>query len=476
MVSSQRQAFAEIASGVLPEDLSGDDLSYSRGRDKADHSLELFKFYVNALYVAITRVVENLYLLESDTAHPLLQLLTLQTSEAATLAQAQTSSLQEWAQEARRLELQGKQEQADAIRQNVLKTQKPGWPVWDEAALQELLPKALQPGQISNKPRQALLDYALWHGQTWWIHQLAQSNRFEPAQQLSLAIQVIAGHRNEPMHSHERYDGYIERVKQQRANATTLLIKKIQLVTERQRQPYAGRAFKEVLRQCDQYGVDHRSYFNTTPLMMAAQCGNLPLVEELLARGADPLLRDHYGHSAWDHALVRTLDDPLHLLAHLDALFPLLSPPSLDVQAGGRLVRLERHQGEYWLLSVMLASYKTMFSEAVPDAQVSRNTQGFCADYLMRGMERLPDSILSPQRKKRTFFNAVLARAEQSSSYQPSRQLWTRIKNGYYMFNQDLKLRANSSADWVSWQQWVNQPLVCAGCGIQASMQVNEYF
>ncbi len=476
MVSGQRQAFAEIANGVLPEDLSGDDLNYSRGRDKADHSLELFKFYVNALYVAITRVVENLYLLESDTTHPLLQLLTLQTAEATTLAQAQTSSLQEWAQEARRLELQGKQEQADAIRQNVLKTQKPGWPVWDEAALQELLPKALQPGQISNKPRQALLDYALWHGQAWWIHQLAQSNRFEPAQQLSLAIQVIAGHRNEPMHSHERYDNYLQRVKQQRTNATALLAKKIQLVAERQRQPYAGRAFKEVLRHCDQYGVDHRTYFNTTPLMMAAQCGNVPLVEELLARGADPLVRDHYGHSAWDHALARTLDDPDHLNAHLEALFVLLSPPSLDVQAGGRLVRLERHQGEYWLLSVMLASYKTMFSEAVPDARVSRNVEGFCADYLMRGMERLPDSVLSPQRKKRTFFNAVLARAEINSNYQPSRQLWMRVKNGYYMFNQDLKLRASSSADWVSWPQWVNQSLVCAGCGINMSTRTSEYF
>lgn len=96
MVSGQRQAFAEIAQGVQARELHGDDLTYSRGRDKTDHALELFKFYVNALYVAMTRVVENLYLLEADTTHPLLQLLDLRTTEATTLAQAQTSSQQEF--------------------------------------------------------------------------------------------------------------------------------------------------------------------------------------------------------------------------------------------------------------------------------------------------------------------------------------------------------------------------------------------
>jgi len=476
MVSGQRQAFAEIASGVLPQDLTGDDLSYSRGRDKTDHSLELYKFYVNALYVAITRVVENLYLLESDTTHPLLQLLTLKTAEAATLAQAQTSSQQEWAQEARRLELQGKQEQADAIRQNVLKVQKPGWPVWDEAALQELLPKALQPSQISNKPRQVLLDYALWHGQTDWIHKMAINSRFEPAVQVATAMTTIGGQRHEPMRPLEGSEHYVQRLRQQKNDAVRLLAKKIEVVAERQRLPYAARSFKEVLRQCDQYGVDHRSYFNATPLMMAAQCGNLPLVEELLARGADPQVRDHYGHNAWDYALARVLDDPTHTFtrAHLDVLFARLSPPVLDVQTGGRLVRLERHQGEYWLLSVMLASYKTMYSQAPHDADVQRNLIGFCADYLMRGNDRLPNSVLRPERKKRTFFNAVLARAEVNSSYLPSRQLWQRRKNGYYRINPNLKLRSSSNADWLPWQQWVNQSLIWQGCGIKVTQNNDQ--
>ncbi|MBK9346030.1 MAG: hypothetical protein IPN06_06125 [Burkholderiales bacterium] len=473
MVSGQRQAFAELAQGVQLDDLRGDELAYNRGKDKTDHTLELFKFYVNALYVAITRVVENLYWVESDTRHPLLQLLELQTAEALTLAQAQASSQQEWAQEARRLELQGKQEQADAIRRSVLKTQKPAWPVWDEAAVQELLPKALAPGQISSKPRQALLDYALWHGQSSWIRQLAASSRFEPAVQLASALQAVHGRAVLPHQPGEAHAAYMHRLDNWRRDAAKLLEKRFDAVAERQRQPYATRAFKEVLRQCDQYGVDHRTYFNATPLMMAAQCGNTALVEALLERGADPLARDHYGQCAWDYALERTLDDPTHTAAHLDALYPLLSPPVLDVQTGGRLIRLERHQGEYWVFGLMLVGYKKMYSELVPNVQVQHNLIGYCADYLLRGVERIPDSVLRPQRKKRSYLNGVLARAEVHSSYQPSRQLWLRARNGYYVINPDLQLRASSTAPWQPWKQWLNQPLVWAGCGIRANSDAN---
>ena len=128
--------------------------------------------------------------------------------------------------------------------------------------------------------------------------------------------------------------------------APKFVAKKVARVAERQRQPYAGRIIKDVLRQCNQFGVDHRTYFDATPLMLAAQCGNVALFGALLERGADPRVRDHYGHSAWDYALERFLDDPGHIEHHLDALHPLLSPNVLNVQTGSRLIRMERHQGE----------------------------------------------------------------------------------------------------------------------------------
>jgi ATP-dependent exoDNAse (exonuclease V) beta subunit len=119
IVSGQRSAFSEVCDGVTVQDINRADLDYRRARDKSDKSLELYKFYVNSLYVAMTRAVQSLTLIESDTAHPLLALLGLSFGEAqVTLSQA--SSKEEWAQEARKLELQDKQEQAQLYEANAM--------------------------------------------------------------------------------------------------------------------------------------------------------------------------------------------------------------------------------------------------------------------------------------------------------------------------------------------------------------------
>ena len=55
LVSGQRAAYAELCDGVTAQDLERGELEYRRARDKGDKSLELYKFYVNALYVAMTR-------------------------------------------------------------------------------------------------------------------------------------------------------------------------------------------------------------------------------------------------------------------------------------------------------------------------------------------------------------------------------------------------------------------------------------
>ena len=48
------------------------DIKYARAKDKTDKSLEVYKFYINALYVAITRAVKNLYWIESNPKQALL--------------------------------------------------------------------------------------------------------------------------------------------------------------------------------------------------------------------------------------------------------------------------------------------------------------------------------------------------------------------------------------------------------------------
>ena len=58
-----------ITRGVSAEDMLAEGLRYARAREKGDKSLEIYKFQINALYVAVTRAVENLYLIEANPAN-----------------------------------------------------------------------------------------------------------------------------------------------------------------------------------------------------------------------------------------------------------------------------------------------------------------------------------------------------------------------------------------------------------------------
>ena len=456
LVSGQRAAYAEVCNGVTPADLQVEALEYNRARDKGDKSLELYKFYVNALYVAMTRAVESLVLVESDTRHPLLDLMGLKVAEAtkdSVAAPVQTSSREEWAQEARKLELQGKEEQARAIRDTFLQFKQVPWTPWSETMLRDLLPRALDPTQTSLKPRQALLDYALWHGQQAWVEQLATHTQFQPARQLAPAKEFGV-----PLHPVVSADYARQRQIAWRGTA---------LLRQRHLQPYTAHNFKDILRQCDQFGVDHHSPVGATPLLLAARAGNLPLVEALLARGADPLSEDEFGHTPRLAAMNRAMEDPEFARKSIAALFDRIAPAVLDVQTDGRLVRLEHHQGEYWVLSLMLAGFKTLRTTCVERRPESyKYEQGFFAEALQSALELLPEHLWKAQRRKRSYVNAVLARAEVQSLYTPARRLWVRTRNGHYLPNPALQLRSrdvDQSSGWRPVFEVLNLPWTDAG-------------
>jgi len=453
LVSSQRQAYAEVCEGVGAADLQGDELDYRRARDKADKSLELYKFQVNALYVAMTRAVQTLTLVEQDTDHPLLALMGLRLGQANAQAVAK-STQDEWAQEARRLELQGKAEQAKAIRDTFLQHKPVPWTPWSLALIEEQFPKAFNPQNPSSKPRQTVFDYALWHCQHAWIESLAMA-KFATARGLMEEHEFAgAGTLLPPRYGTE--GPWL--AKQQ------LVRKTVAAVHQRHLQPYQGKNFKDILRAADTHGPDHSTPVGATPLMLAAMAGNAPLVEALLAKGADPARRDEFGHTAWDHAVGRAMREAAFAGSGLPELFDLLAPPALDVQTDGRLVRLERHQGEYWLLTLMLAGLKTQWSQCVTRRlEPYRYLSGFFADQLHDVLQELPAWLWSAARAKRTYVNQVLARAEVHSSYQPARRLWVRTKNGHYFPNPDMQLRVDEG--WQPVYERLALSWIDRGCG-----------
>jgi len=454
IVSGQRQAYAEVCDGVQPADLEADALDYRRAKDKADKSLELYKFYVNALYVAMTRAVQTLTLVESDTGHPLLALLGLQAGEAVAQG-VRASTREEWAQEARKLQLQGKEEQAQAIRDAFLQNKPVPWAPWSRGLVEELLPKALDPKNPSNKPRQTIFDYAMWHCQHEWVTALGKAP-FAAARQLLDEGQFWGAGSLLPHRYGFRNDAW------ERLEALTR--KTVAAARQRHLQPWEAKRFKDLLQQADTYGPDHATPAGATPLMMAAMAGNAPLVQALLDKGADPQQRDDFGHTAWDCAAGRALQEPGFAGTGLAAVFPLLAPAALDVQTDGRLVRLERRQGEYWVLTLMLAGLKTQWSRCVTrQVEPHRYPRGYFAEQLHEVLTQLPAWLWPDKRRKRSYVNQVLARAEISSAYQPARKLWARASNGYYLPNPALQLRSGDT--WtpvyaVMALEWVDR-----GCG-----------
>ena len=451
LVSGQRAAYAEVCDGVTAQDLLHSELDYRRAKDKSDKSLELYKFYVNALYVAMTRAVQTLTLIESDTGHPLLALLGLKPGVARTGA-SPASTKEEWAQEARKLELQGKQEQARAIRDTFLQGKPVPWTPWTRSFIEALAPKALERQNPSAKQKHSLLDYALWHGQHVWVEQLAKAG-FQPAM-------VLAPDGEFGQYSHLAYQ---HGVYPDQRRLQELAKRAITALRQRHLQPYAAKNFKDILRQCEVYNIDHLSPVGATPLMLAARAGNAALVEALIDKGADPRAEDDFGLSAWQQAVNRALEDPDFAKPSLAPLFDRLAPAVIDVQVDGRLIRLERHQAEYWVLTLMLAGLKTQWSRcAARQWHTSQLADGYFADQLHLALLNLPVHLWKDQRRKRSYLNQVLARAEVNSNYQPARKLWARTRNGYYLPNPGLLLRQGE--DWKPVYEALRLDWIDRGC------------
>ncbi|MCA9229674.1 MAG: AAA family ATPase [Planctomycetales bacterium] len=415
-ISDHRGKFNDIVEGVTKADLAVETLDYKRAKDKTDKSLEVYKFFVNALYVALTRAIKNIYLIESDTGHALFGLLDLSLGQ--TSIEARPSTLEDWQKEARKLELQGKQEQAEAIRRTILKQVPVPWPVFDEAKVRDLLVKVFREQSPGSKGKQQLFDFAICYDEPQLAEWLAVEAKFEQARAFDQQRLVFAR------------KSYV---------------------------PYFAKHFKDILKQCDQYGVDHRLSMNQTPLMAAAAAGNVALVEALLERGADRDAVDHYGHNALHWALRQAFEDAKFAAGPLAAIYDRLAPSCIDVNVGDRLVRIDRHLSEYFLFQTLWVLFKARFSKIRRNADSAFQTQ-----IILDAWQHLPANVVRPERNKRQHLSSVLSRNEINREYAYNRSLFLRVGSGRYQFNPKLAVRhrQGNEEDWIPIFTALNLPLI----------------
>ena len=400
-ISGNQQEFRELCSGVTKADLAG-DLKYARAKDKTDKSLEVYKFYVNSLYVAITRAVKNLYVIESARKHDLLDLLGLTDFKQNVGLKDQSSSQEEWSQEARKLELQGKKEQADEIRKNILRTTEVPWEVITADKFTELKQQALDPDNYNKKAKDLLYEYALMYYETNVFSRLIEL-KYRKAE------------------SWER-DG-ISRI-------------------ERKYNDFFNDKLKNVQNSIRKYGLDYRTEYNLTPLMMSTLGGSLDIINFLLAAGANTKLRDNLGRQAFHIALLKSYQDEKYAAKILGKVYHKLKPAGVRVKVRNKLIKLSPQQSEFFMFNYMFDLLRE-----ITTFKIQSDMPGFETADFLKTYEHYADSIIPEYRKKRSYISSILSKNEIDRDDKYNKQLFFRIKRGYYIINPILEVE-NDNGEW----------------------------
>lgn len=401
LVGSAAKEFSDIADGVSATDLDG-DFRYARARDKADKSLDAYKFFVNALFVAVTRAVRRLFVVESNSDHAILALLGLRTAEKAVEVQPQASTADEWKREARKLEMQGRDEQAEAIRRTILAQQPVPWRVLAPESLAELDREAFDPARFNNQAKGAVFEYAVTYDDRQRLRRLSE-------------------------HKFKRADRCVEEAPG---------------IERKLHADYFEGGFASLRRKLDQYGVNFRNPVNQTPLMVAAHRGLPRLVEDLVAQGADPGLRDNFGRTAFHIALRQAFLVPGYLEKHLGDIYDLLAPESVNVKVDGRLHKIDRRRMEFFVFQTMMALFQDLLRRKIVYTVPGLQTGDF-----VDAFHGFPARVLPAHRRHRGAVTAVLAGHELFKVGPRNLRLFLRLHRGYYVFNPDLEIEVGE--DWV---------------------------
>lgn len=404
-ISRHEKLFRDVAEGISPADLTG-ELRYARPADRADHHAEHYKFVVNALYVAVTRAVESLYVIERHAHHPLLPLLGLTQPRAQAELAAQTSTADEWRQEARKLEQQGRTEQAQAIREQVLGQEQPKWTPLTALELPTLQAQAFNPDHYNRKAKDRLFGYALlYHDQ----HMLNVMAALDGAQKYNPV-------RGDKM-----------------AALRHLLNKHYHM--------YQGDQVERLASYVKRYGPNAPDEFGFTPLAAATGAHAWKIVAWLCAQGASLTATDAWGRTPWHFGLYRFAEDPPYVGPHLGMLYELIAPPTLALQYLGHLLTVRASQIEYLLVSYLSYSQLHVIRQKLAVA-TSPEVRFLEAADLEAFLAWFPDSVVPAHRKTRRYLNALLARHEAGRPAPQSMQLWIRVRPGQYLLNPMLRLES----------------------------------
>ena len=407
-ISNHETEFREIIKGVTSGELEQNELQYNRASSKNDKDAEIYKFYVNSLYVALTRAIKNIYVFESKINHPILELLQLKEAKKDIQVVQVKSSREEWLEEARKLKEQGKYEQAEQILAKYL-----GYEYISAEQLEAICKLALDPAKKEHevkKERKQLFEYAVNHQRFDWVDQLAKLQ----LQRAIVYMKEVRHHRKE----------YAKNLRLGRIQEATATIKK--------------------------FGIDFTTDEGTTGLMLALYHDQKAMATDLIKQGCSLhkrddqqanashyLLRGYYRKIVHKHTQVTSLDT-------LKLYWYTMRTPVIKYEVVGRSFQVTGHSMLYYMVALIIAMQdmqqnKIEFKSTV-DENAKKIVGAFEISDFIKFAELMPEEILADYRKKRPYISAMLATNEISQGDKSfCKHLFKRMQRGWYVINPDVK-------------------------------------
>ncbi|WP_353283778.1 ankyrin repeat domain-containing protein [Wolbachia endosymbiont (group A) of Lypha dubia] len=264
------------------------DVNTSRNKDKEDKSFEEYKFYMNALYVGVTRAIDNVYIIDDEKKCNLLQVIKPEGEKIINIEdiKKEESSPEEWRDMALNLIDEGNIEQAKNIALNLIEKE-------NMEQAKNIAEKLLRKGEEEHFREVMFSLKALASDEMSLIKQF---KTMDISNVVVLFNQMLEGHKRKNLLSF---------YKKALRPFVTLLQKKDKKNPISSLHCAVAKGFYNLVEFLLQEGinVNVRGHNGCTPLHIAAGQGNGNMVKLLLDKGADVNAKDNGGNTPLYFAL-----------------------------------------------------------------------------------------------------------------------------------------------------------------------------
>jgi len=156
--------------------------------------------------------------------------------------------------------------------------------------------------------------------------------------------------------------------------------------------------------------------------------------------GANASMTDSFGKNALQVVLQQSYFKNGYI-NKLEQLYPHLLTENIKVKVDDRLVKIDNHKIEYFLVNLFIALQGAIIAQNerhwTQAGVTAKDIEGTVADY--------PEIILLDYRKKRTYLSSNLSKNEINGSNPYNKKLFYRISRGYYVLNPGIDIMVNDN-------------------------------